>query len=158
MSGKIVIVYDSKHKGNTEKVLLKIKEKHPEIVLAKACDFASDDVDCCDAVGFASGIYYGRFSKTIEKLFEQSLTKSGAHKFFFIYTAGAGKVGYEKTLRAKTEKSGKTCLGIFGCKGFDEFGPFKLFGGLNKGKPNENNFKNAIDFFEKNICCQKACD
>lgn len=152
MNAKIVIVYDSKHKGNTERVLLKIKEKHPDIILAKACDFTNDDFERYDAVGFASGIYYGRFSKTIKKLFDRALAKSGTDKFFFIYTAGAGKVGYEKTLRTKTEKSGKTCLGIFGCKGFDEFGPFKLFGGLNKGKPDEADFKNAIDFFEKNIC------
>ena len=152
MSGKIVIVYDSKYQGNTEKVLLRIKEKHPDIIWAKACDFTDGGFERYDAVGFASGIYHGRFSKAVEKLFDQALAKSDTHKFFFIYTAGAGKSGYEKTLRTKTEKSGKTCLGIFGCKVFDAFGPFKLFGGLNKDRPNEADFQSALDFFEKNIC------
>ena len=152
MSGKIVIVYDSNHKGNTEKVSLRIKEKPPDVLLTKACDFTGGSFERYDVVGFASGIYYGRFSKAIEKLFEHALAKSDTDRFFFIYTAGAGKAGYEKTLRTKTEKSGKTCLSIFGCKDFDTFGPFTIFGGLNKDRPNEEDFQNAPDFFEKNIC------
>ena len=76
---------------------------------------------------------------------------SGVQKLFFIYTAGAVNAGFEKALRKKTEQSGKICMGIFGCKGFDTFGPLKLIGGLNKNRANEKDFKNAIDFFEKNI-------
>ena len=76
---------------------------------------------------------------------------SGVQKLFFIYTAGAVNAGFEKALRKKTEQSGKICMGIFGCKDFDTFGPLKLIGGLNKNRANEKDFKNAIDFFEKNI-------
>ena len=83
-------------------------------------------------------------------MFEQAI-KSDVKKLFFIYTSGAGRSGYENTLRAKTEKSGKICLGIFSCKGFDTYGPFKLIGGLNKGRPNEDDFRDAIAFFENDI-------
>ena len=147
---KVCIVYSSRHQGNTEKVLYKIKEKFPETVLVKAGDFKSDDFERYDAVGFASGIFYRKLAKPVDKLFNQALT-SDVQKLFFIYTAGVVSVSLEKALRRKTEQSEKTCMGIFGCKGFDTFGPLKLIGGLNKNRPNENDFKNAIDFFEKNI-------
>ena len=146
----VCIVYSSTHHGNTEKVLNKIKEKFPETVLIKAGDFNPDDFNRYEAIGFVSGIFYFKFAKPVDKLFEQALVGS-VQKLFFIYTAGAVNAGFEKTLRKKTEQSGKICLGIFGCKGFDTFGPLKLIGGLNKNRPNEKDFKNAIDFFEKNI-------
>ncbi|UTC89470.1 flavodoxin [Treponema denticola] len=146
----VCIVYSSTHHGNTEKVLNKIKEKFPETVLIKAGDFNLDDFNRYEAIGFASGIFYFKFAKPVDKLFERALV-SGVQKLFFIYTAGAVNAGFEKALRKKTEQSGKICMGIFGCKGFDTFGPLKLIGGLNKNSPNEKDFKNAIDFFEKNI-------
>ena len=146
----VCIVYSSTHHGNTEKVLNKIKEKFPETVLIKAGDFNPDDFNRYEAIGFASGIFYFKFAKPVDKLFERALV-SGVQKLFFIYTAGAVNAGFEKALRKKTEQSGKICMGIFGCKGFDTFGPLKLIGGLNKNSPNEKDFKNAIDFFEKNI-------
>ena len=58
-------------------------------------------------------------------------------------------IGFEKALHKKTEQSGKICMGIFGCKGFDTFDPLKLIGGLNKNRANEKDFKNAIDFLKK---------
>ena len=146
----VCIVYSSTHHGNTEKVLNKIKEKFPETVLIKAGDFNPDDFNRYEAIGFASGIFYLKFAKPVDKLFKRALA-SGVQKLFFIYTAGAVNAGFEKSLRSKTEQSGKICMGIFGCKGFDTFGPLKLIGGLNKGRPNEDDFKNAIDFFGKNI-------
>ena len=37
-------------------------------------------------------------------------------------------------------------LGNFSCTGFDEFGPLKLIGGLNKGKPDQKDVENAVKF------------
>lgn len=147
---EICIVYDSPHKGNTEKLLLKIKEKYADTALVKAADCTPEFFFRYDVLGFASGIYYGKFSPSVSAVFEQAI-KSDVKKLFFIYTSGAGRAGYENTLRAKTEKSGKICLGIFSCKGFDTYGPFKLIGGLNKGRPNEADFRDAIAFFENDI-------
>ena len=147
---EICIVYDSPHKGNTEKLLLKIKEKYADTALVKAADCTPEFFFRYDVLGFASGIYYGKFSPSVSAVLEQAI-KSDVKKLFFIYTSGAGRSGYENALRAKTEKSGKICLGIFSCKGFDTYGPFKLIGGLNKGRPNEDDFRDAIAFFENDI-------
>ena len=32
----------------------------------------------------------------------------------------------------------------FGCKGYDTFGPFKLFGGIAKGHPDEDDIKKQL--------------
>ena len=40
------------------------------------------------------------------------------------------------------------CLGVYFCKGFDTFGPFRLIGGINKGRPNEAEIQGAVRFFE----------
>ena len=62
---EICIVYDSPHKGNTEKLLLKIKEKYADTVLVKAADCTPEIFSRYDVLGFASGIYYGKRRKKI---------------------------------------------------------------------------------------------
>lgn len=39
-------------------------------------------------------------------------------------------------------------VGRFQCKGFDTYGPFKLFGGIQKGHPDETELKAAVDFYK----------
>ena len=43
------------------------------------------------------------------------------------------------------EKHAKV-IGIFGCKGYDTFGPFKLVSGIAKGHPNEKDLEAAVNF------------
>ena len=45
------------------------------------------------------------------------------------------------------EQKTATVTGIFSCKGYDTYGPFKLVGGLNKHHPDENDIQNA-EFYE----------
>lgn len=33
-------------------------------------------------------------------------------------------------------------------KGYDTFGPFKLIGGIAKGRPDHNDLNSAVDFFK----------
>jgi hypothetical protein len=41
---------------------------------------------------------------------------------------------------------GFTIIGEFSCKGFNTFGPLKLVGGINKGRPNESDLNKAENF------------
>ena len=50
----------------------------------------------------------------------------------------AKKIAEEKNCR---------CLGVFYCKGFDTFGPFKLVGGINKNRPNTEDMEQAVQFY-----------
>ena len=146
---KICIIYDSKHNMNTEKLVLSLKETYNDVDIIKVNNFDISTINNYQKVGLASGIYWGKFSKNIEDLLNKILD-SDIKNLFFIYTSGVGKVRYEKKLIKRLEEKSKICLGIFSCKGFDNYGPFKLIGGINKGKPNEENTQNLIDFF-KNI-------
>ena len=42
-------------------------------------------------------------------------------------------------------------LGEFSCKGYDTFGPFKLVGGIAKGRPNERDLEQARTFYRNLI-------
>lgn len=144
---KICIVYDSMHNMNTEKLVLSLKENYNDVDIIKVNNFDINAIDNYPKIGLASGIYWGRFSKNIEELLDKILD-SDVKNLFFIYTSGIGKVRYEKKLIKRLEEKNKICLGIFSCKGFDKYGPFKLIGGINKGKPNEKDIRNLIKFFE----------
>lgn len=37
-------------------------------------------------------------------------------------------------------------IGEFFCKGFDTWGPFKIIGGINRGRPNEQDLEKAKKF------------
>jgi len=41
---------------------------------------------------------------------------------------------------------GFTIAGEFSCRGWDTFGLLKLIGGINKGRPDEQDLKRAEDF------------
>jgi flavodoxin len=56
---------------------------------------------------------------------------------------------WHSSLRKKLLDKCFEIIGDFSCKGFDNFGPFKLIGGLNKGHPNQEDIKKAKEFARK---------
>ena len=69
---------------------------------------------------------------------------------FFVYTYGIAKgTGAKEITKVSREKSARI-LGEFSCRGYNTFGPFKLMGGSGKGRPTQEDFHRAGDFF-KNI-------
>ena len=62
------------------------------------------------------------------------------------FPSGRGKPEFNSLLKEELSGKGFEIIGEFSCKGFDTMGPFKLIGGLNKGKPNVDDFKNAKSF------------
>ena len=53
-----------------------------------------------------------------------------------------------RELKELAGERGCAVLGTFGCKGYDTFGPFKLVGGLAKGRPNEKDLEKARAFYQ----------
>lgn len=39
----------------------------------------------------------------------------------------------------------------YSCLAYDTFGPFKLVGGINKGRPNEDDLQKAVEFYDEII-------
>lgn len=53
-----------------------------------------------------------------------------------------------KSIAAVAREKSAVIAGEFGCRGFDTFGPFKLIGGIAKGRPSQADLENARRFFE----------
>lgn len=143
---KTAIVYYSKHHKNTKKLLDAIAEKH-DVTLIDVTAEPTTDLDGYDRIGFASGIYYSKFQKTLLKYAETFMPNG--KETFFIYTYGAKKDGYTNAIADAVKKHDAKILGEFGCFGFNTFGPFKLIGGIAKGHPDADDLKNAVEFYEK---------
>lgn len=142
---KTAIVYYSRHHENTLKLLGAIKEMHPEVTLIDALE--GGELNGYDAVGFASGIYYSKFHKSVLKMAREKMPEG--RKTFFLYTYGAKKDGYTKSISEAVADKHAQVLGEYGCYGFNTFGPFKLIGGIAKGRPDDKDIRGAVNFYEK---------
>ncbi len=142
---KTAVVYYSKHHGNTKKIL-DFLCKSNDITLIEAAKVSGESLAEYDLIGFASGIYYSKFHKSVLKFAEENLPEN--KKVFFVYTYGAKKEGYTKAIKDVVMKKSAEILGEFGCFGFNTFGPFKLIGGIAKGHPDKTDFDNALTFFD----------
>ncbi len=141
---KTAVIYYSAHHGNTKKIL-DVFCKSDDVALIDAAKTQNANLSEYDLIGFASGIYYSKFHKSVLRFAENNLPEN--KKVFFVYTFGAKKDGYTKAIKNVALKKSSVILGEFGCLGFDTFGPFKLIGGIAKGHPNSDDLNNAKKFF-----------
>lgn len=144
---KTAIIYYSKHHENTKQLLDAIqKASSDEITLIDVTTTSSATLEEYDLIGFASGIYYSKFEKRVLE-FAKNCTPNGKD-VFFIYTYGAKKEGYTKSIREALANTDSNILGEYGCFGFNTFGPFKLIGGIAKNHPDNTDIENAISFYK----------
>jgi flavodoxin len=108
-------------------------------------------------VGFGSGIDSGKnYPELIE--FAKNLPQaSGKRSFVFsisgmpVGVSGENRVveytgKCHKKLKEILETKGYVVEAEFGCPGYNTNKFLKYFGGLNKGRPNEDDLKNAAEF------------
>lgn len=143
---KTAICYYSRHHGNTRKVLEAMAgEGGAELIDVTARRAVRlEEYDC---IGFASGIYYGTFQEGVLQFARQYLPEG--KDVFFVCTYGVYRRGYSSAIGQIALEKGCRVLGTFGCRGFDTFGPFRLVGGIAKGRPNERDLDKARSFFRQ---------
>jgi len=144
-----LIIYNSTHHGNTEKIAKVMAEiLDAELVKPDEVDIAT--LSKYDLIGFGSGIYHGKHHKSLFELINKLNNQKGK-KAFILSTSGIKKVcffhEFDKTLKRKLLEKGFRIIGEFNCRGWDTY-PFwvKPFGGVNKGKPDEKDLENAKNF------------
>ena len=140
---KIAIVYASVHHGNTKKIVDEIA-KAKEVKLVDATQVKEKDLSGYDLIGFASGIYYGKFHQVVLNFAAVNLPQD--KKTFLICTYG-GKTAFQ-SMETILEGNHADLIGKFSCKGYDTYGPFKLVGGIVKGHPDEKDLMAAVDFYK----------
>ncbi len=140
-----IIVYASTHHGNTEKLVRAIVKKHPEVETLDATKTKEADLGKYDLIGFASGIYAGKFHPSVLNFAAAHLPQG--KQVFFLYTS-AMNVDFTKSITKAIEGKRANVIGHFGCKGYNTFGPFKLVGGTSKGHPDQKDLEDAVAFYD----------
>jgi flavodoxin len=144
---KSLIVYESVCHGNTEKIAKAMAEVlNADLIKAGQVDL--DSLNDYDLIGFGSGIFFGRFHENVFGLISRLPNMPGKKAFIFS-TSGQGKIGYNVLVEQKLKEKGFESVGSFACKGYDTYGPFKLVGGISKGRPNDGDIQKARKFAEK---------
>lgn len=145
---KSIIILYSYHHHNTEKVaneiagVLGTQIKWPE-------DVNPEEIQEYDLVGFGSGIYDAKHHVSLLELADK-LPAVTDKKVFLFSTAGiTGKsksIKDHSVLREKLQSKGYMVIGEFQCKGFNTNSFLRLFGGINKGRPDAQDLRNAEEF------------
>ena len=140
---KTAIIFASVHHGNTRKIVEQIARNN-NVDLIDATQVKEKDLSEYDRIGFASGIYYGKFHQAVLNFASVNLPE---YKEVFLICTYGGSAAYQSI---ETIIKDKHCnvIGKFSCKGYDTFGPFKLVGGIAKGHPNEKDLTAAMEFYQ----------
>ncbi|MCK5475275.1 MAG: flavodoxin family protein [Candidatus Pacebacteria bacterium] len=142
---KTLIIYTSIHNGNTEKIARTMAEAL-DAKLVKPNEIKTDELSRYDLIGFGSGIYSGKHHKSLLDLVSK-LQGQNNKKAFIFSTRGLFPISIcHKALKKQLSEKGFNITGEFSCKGFDDYGPFKLIGGINKNKPDEKDLDDAKEF------------
>ena len=147
----LVVVF-SYHHGNTRKIadavakVLGAEVKTPRQV-------KPEEIAEYDLIGFGSGIYSAKHHESLLYLVDRLPQVTGKKAFIFsTYGAPAIAAGGDfvknnhSQLRKKLKAKGYAVSGEFACAGWNTNVFLKYFGGLNRGRPNAEDLKNAEKF------------
>ncbi len=145
---KALIVVYSYHHHNTQKVaevfarVLDAEIKTPQ-------QTNPTELQQYELVGFGAGIDSGKHYKPLLDFADQ-LPNTEGKKAFIFSTSGVSNTAYKTkihtALREKLQTNGYMIIDEFNCHGFNTNSFLKVFGGMNKGRPNQEDLQNAEDF------------
>ncbi len=140
---KTLVICFSYHHNNTQKIAEVIaKVLDARIKIPRQTNL--EELEEYDLIGFGSGIYSGRHHEDLLNLADRlSITTK---KAFIFSTSGVKSAKFHSLLIEKLQAKGYIIVGEFSCKGFNTNSFLKLFGGMNKGKPNDEDLKHAEEF------------
>ena len=145
---KSLLVLYSYHHKNTEKIanvfakILGAQIKTPQQI-------NPEELQEYSLIGFGSGIYGEKHHKVLLDLADKLPKVTNKKAFIFSTSAimGEAKVAEDhSSLREKLQSKGYMIVDEFSCKGFNTNSFLKLFWGMNKGRPNTDDLKDAEEF------------
>ena len=147
---KSLLVLFSYHHNNTEKIanvfarVLDAQIRTPQQV-------DPEELQDYSLVGFGSGIYDAKHHKSQLDLADRLPQVTDRKAFIFSTSAmmGEDKVAKDhSTLREKLQSKGYMIVGEFACHGFNTNSFMRYLGGMNKGRPNAEDLRNAEEFVQ----------
>jgi flavodoxin len=145
---KALIIYISVHHGNTERVA-KVMANILDADLLQVERVDASMLEQYDLIGFGSGVYFGKHHNSLLD-FVDKLPMMRNKKAFIFSTSGLREIrfihNFDKPLKGKLQRKGFDIIGEFSCRGFDTYRAAKLVGGINSGRPNAEDLRQAEDF------------
>jgi flavodoxin len=148
---KSKIVCYSYHHNSTEKVAKVFSTVlDAQIIIPQKVD--PKDLQEYDLVGFGAGIDSVKHYKPLLDLADKLLHVDNKNAFIFSTSALTDEKKRRKdhsSLREKLESKGYRIVDEFQCKGFNTNSFMRFFGGMNRGRPNAKDLKNAEQWAQK---------
>ena len=149
---KSLLVLVSFHHKNTEKIA-DVFAKVLDAQIKKPQQINTEELQEYSLIGFGSGIYDQKHHKSLLDLADK-LPQVTNRKAFIFSTSGIAREFAIKNsiddphtvLREKLQSKGYIIVDEFNCAGWNTNSFLKLIGGINKGKPNAEDLKNAEEF------------
>jgi flavodoxin len=152
LSQDVLLVVYSYHHGNTAKVAQAMAEVLNAAVVTPS-DVTPNALQQARLIGLGSGIYSARHHDSILQLAAGLPSASGRDAFIFstfgapgIAASPAFVLNNHSKLREILQSKGYRIVGEFGCAGFNTNSFLHWFGGLNKGRPNDDDLERAREF------------
>jgi flavodoxin len=152
MGSKVLIALESSENGATAKIARRIAGVLGAR-LVSAEHVTTEEIQGCSLIGFGSGIFDQRHHAALFALAERLPELSGKKAFVFSTSGVSRQVcldhGIEDAhtpLREKLRSKGFQLVGEFNCAGFNNNSFLKLFGGINRGRPNAKDLEKAESF------------
>jgi flavodoxin len=153
----LLILYSYHHK-NTEKIA-NVFAKVLDAQIKTPQQINPQELQEYSLIGFGSGIYSDKHHKVMLD-FADELPQITNKKAFIFSTCGAPMKFMEldkteftryvsknhSSLKEKLQSKGYIIVDEFSCAGFNTNSVNKLFGGINKGRPNAEDLKQAEEF------------
>jgi flavodoxin len=149
---KSILVLCSVHHKNTEKIA-RVFARVLDAPIRTPRQIDPDELQEYSLIGFGSGIYDGKHHKALLDLADK-LPQVTNRKAFIFSTCGVPVIGMTEEvvvenhslLREKLQSKGYMIVDEFSCAGFNTNSFLRLFGGINKGRPNAEDLKHAEEF------------
>ena len=145
---KSLLVLFSYHHNNTEKIA-NVFAKVLDAQIKTPQQIKPEELQEYNLIGFGSGIYGEKHHKLLLDLADRLPQVTNRKAFIFSTSAIMGKekvANDHSTLREKLQSKGYIIVDEFACKGFNTNSFMKYLGGMNKGRPNAEDLKNAEEF------------
>ena len=145
---KSLLILFSYHHNNTEKIA-NVFAKVLDAQIKKPQQINPEELQEYNLIGFGSGIDSAKHHKVLLDLADKLPQVTNRNAFIFSTSAimGEAKVAEDhSSLREKLQSKGYMIVDEFSCKGFNTNSFLKLFGGMNKGRPNTEDLKHAEEF------------
>lgn len=145
---KSIIIVDSYHHSNTLKIAnVFAKVLNCNVISPEQAE--TEDLLLYDLIGFGSGIDSGKHYKPLLDLADGLSEVLAKPAFIFSTSAMQGYTKVEKDhslLRGKLQAKGYIIAGEYSCKGYNTNSFLKYVGGMNRGKPDGDDFRDAEEF------------